>query len=318
MPGIYIFADNKNSALELLSAGRSLVDAAGGRLSLFLCFDREEANEYIDRGADEILILPPPAEDQPYSAYAPLVVEEIRGGNPDLVLFCATFRGKEIAAHVAGRMKVGLCSGCTALHVNPENKTFEMERLAYGGAGVQRVVCAARPALAAVTPGVFEKAGSKTGRTGEIRNLLPPPPSDLKVIERKARRKQAKEITEAGVIVCPGRGFAKEEDLAMVRELAGLMGGEIGCTRPLSEELRWLPEELCIGLSGVSVKPGLYLGIGVSGQIQHVTGIRNAKVIAAVNKDEKAPIFEAADFGIVGDLYDVVPKLVQALKKTAG
>lgn len=318
MTGIYIFADNKNSALELLSAGRSLADAAGGRVSLFLCFDRQEANEYIDRGADEILVLPPRAEDQPDGAYVPLIIEEIRRGDPDLFLFCSTFRGKEIAAHVAAQMRVGLCSGCTALRVDPENRIFEMERLAYGGAGVQRVACAARPALAAVVSGVFEKAEPRAGRKGEIRNLPAPPPSDLKVMERKAGRKQAKEITEAAVIVCPGRGIAREEDLAMVRELAGLMGAEIGCTRPLSEELRWLPEELCIGLSGVSVKPALYLGIGVSGQIQHVTGIRNAKVIAAVNKDEKAPIFEAADFGIVGDLYDVVPKLIQALKKTAG
>jgi electron transfer flavoprotein alpha subunit len=97
--------------------------------------------------------------------------------------------------------------------------------------------------------------------------------------------------------------------------LAEAVSGSIGCTRPIAEELHWLPEELCIGLSGIQVKPDLYLGIGVSGQVQHVTGIRNAKVIAAVNKDENAPIFKASDFGIVGDLYDVVPKLISELKK---
>jgi type II secretory pathway pseudopilin PulG len=107
----------------------------------------------------------------------------------------------------------------------------------------------------------------------------------------------------------------KPEDLALAHQLADALGGEIGCTRPISEENHWLPEELCIGLSGVQVKPDLYLGLGVSGQIQHVTGIRNAKVIAAVNKDENAPIFGVADFGIVGDLYDAVPKLIEELRR---
>ncbi|MCX5833198.1 MAG: electron transfer flavoprotein subunit alpha/FixB family protein, partial [Deltaproteobacteria bacterium] len=113
-----------------------------------------------------------------------------------------------------------------------------------------------------------------------------------------------------------GRGFDKKEDLALVKQLADALGGEVGCTRPISEELHWLPEELCIGLSGISIKPELYIGLGVSGQIQHMTGIRGARVIGAVNKDENAPIFGAADLGIVGNLYDVVPKLIEELKKT--
>ncbi len=133
--------------------------------------------------------------------------------------------------------------------------------------------------------------------------------------ERKVKEKEAKDISEARVVVCVGRGMEKKEDLALARQFAEVVGGSIGCTRPIAEELHWLPEELCIGLSGVQVKPDLYFGIGVSGQVQHVTGIRNAKVIAAINKDENAPIFKAADFGIVGDLYDVMPKLIAELKK---
>ena len=117
------------------------------------------------------------------------------------------------------------------------------------------------------------------------------------------------------MVVSVGRGIEKKEDLAIARELADVLDGEIGCTRPISEEMHWLPEELCIGLSGVQIKPDLYVGLGISGQIQHVTGIRNARVICAINKDENAPIFGVADFGIVGDLYSVVPKLVQELKK---
>ena len=153
------------------------------------------------------------------------------------------------------------------------------------------------------------------GRQGHVRELPSPPTSAIKVIERKVKEREEKDISEARVVVCVGRGMEKKEDLAIARQLAEVLGGEIGCTRPIAEEFHWLPEELCIGLSGVQVKPDLYFGVGVSGQVQHVTGIRNAKVIAAINKDENAPIFKAADFGIVGDLYDVMPKLISELKK---
>jgi electron transfer flavoprotein alpha subunit len=137
----------------------------------------------------------------------------------------------------------------------------------------------------------------------------------VKVLERKVKERETKDIAEARVLVCVGRGIEKNEDIELARQLADALGGEIACTRPIAEEFHWLPEELCIGLSGVQVKPDLYLGIGVSGQVQHLTGFHNAKVIAAVNKDENSPIFKATDFGIVGDLYDVVPKLIAEFKK---
>jgi electron transfer flavoprotein alpha subunit len=106
----------------------------------------------------------------------------------------------------------------------------------------------------------------------------------------------------------------KKEDIGLVKELADVLGGEVACSRPIAEELHWLPEEVYLGISGKKVKPDLYVGVGISGQIQHVTGIRDSKVIFAINRDENAPIFEAADYGIVGDLYQVVPKLVEELK----
>jgi electron transfer flavoprotein alpha subunit len=169
--------------------------------------------------------------------------------------------------------------------------------------------------MATIPPRTYEASVPVEGRQGKIRELPTPAPSALKVFERKVKERKVKDIAEARVIVCVGRGIDKKEDIELTRQLAAVMGGEIGCTRPIAEENHWLPEELCIGLSGISVKPDLYLGLGVSGQVQHLTGIRNAKVIAAVNKDENAPIFKAADFGIVGDLYDVLPKLIAELKK---
>lgn len=315
MAGVWILAENREQTLELLNIGQDLASKTGTRLAAFLWHDRELAQDYISHGADEVLLLPSLSEDQPLDAYIPVMAEEAQKEDPDIVLVAATLRGKEMAARIAACLNTGLCSDCTALNIGEESKTLEMERLVFGGAAVQKVVCPTRPQMATIPLLTFEPAAKQDGREGQVRELPSPPPSLVKVLERKPKEKEAKDITEAKVIICAGRGIEKEEDMALARELADVLGGEIGCTRPISEEMHWLPEELCIGLSGIHVKPELYIGLGVSGQVQHVTGIRDAKVVCAVNKDENAPIFEVADYGITGDLYDVVPKLVEEFKK---
>ena len=315
MAGVWIFAENREQTLELLNVGRQLAAKMETGVSALLLYDHERAGDYISHGADEVLLLPALPEDQSLEAYIPVVVEEAKKGDPDVFLFVATARGKELSARIATRLDTGLCSSCITLKYDQESKTLEMERLAYGGAAVQKVTCPARPVMATIPPRTFEPTAAEDGRNGHIRELSAPPPSAVKVLERKVKTREAKDINEAKVVVSVGRGIEKKEDLAIARELADVLGGEIGCTRPISEEMHWLPEELCIGLSGVQIKPDLYVGLGISGQIQHVTGIRNARVICAINKDENAPIFGVADFGIVGDLYSVVPKLVQELKK---
>ena len=315
MGGIWIFADSRGQTLELLNVGRLLAADMKLTLSVFLLNDPDGADDCISRGADEVLLLSALTEDQSLEAFLPLLVEEAKKSDPDVFLFAATARGKELAARVAVHLETGLCSSCTSLIYDPARKVVVMERLAHGGAAVQKVVCRTRPVMATIPPGTFEPAAVEEGRSGKTRELPAAPPSRIKVQERKVKEREAQDIGEARVVVAVGRGFEKKEDLAMARELATVLGGEIGCTRPLSEEMHWLPEESCIGLSGAQVKPDLYIGVGVSGQIQHVTGIRNARVICAINKDENAPIFSVADFGIVGDLYDVVPKLIQKLKQ---
>jgi electron transfer flavoprotein alpha subunit len=315
MAGVWIIAENREHTLELLNIGRELAVKMGTRVAVFLSQDREAAQNYIECGADEVLLLPPLAWDQTLDVYIHLIVEEAKTGDPDFILLSATMRGKDMAARIAARLDTGLCSSCMALTFDEKSKSLVMERLAYGGAAVQKVTCTTRPAMATIPPRTYEPATPKVDRQGQIRELPAPLPSEVKVLEKKMKERVAKDITEARIIVCAGRGIEKIEDLALVRQLADALGGEIACTRPIAEEYHWMPEELCIGLSGMQVKPDLYLGIGVSGQVQHLTGIRNAKVIAAVNKDENAPIFRAADFGIVGDLYDLVPKLIAELKK---
>jgi electron transfer flavoprotein alpha subunit len=315
MAGVWIFAENGEQIRELLHIGRQLAAMMGTTVSVLTSQDRDRARDYIDHGADEIMLLVPLAEDQSPDVYIPLITEEAQKRDPDLILVSATFRGKDMAARIAARLDTGLCSGCMALNFDEESKTLVMERLVYGGAGVQTVTCTTRPATVTVLPGTYEPAIPEAGRRGQVRELPAPAPSAVKVMEKRAKEREARDISEARVVVCVGRGVSKREDIALARQLAEVLEGEIACTRPISEEYHWLPEELCIGLSGAQVKPDLYMGLGVSGQVQHVTGIRNARVIAVVNKDEKAPIFEAADFGIVGDLYDVVPKLIAELEK---
>lgn len=318
MPGIWIFAEKIEPALELLQTGQRLLDAGmDGELAAFSWPGGPGAKELGGGGAAEVLMLSPLTEDQPLEAYGSAILEEVRLARPDLLLFSATARGKDLAARVAEGIHAGLCSGCTALRWDSESKTLEMERLLYGGAAVHRIAPLAFPVLATIPPGAFRGESTSPGREARIRHLPAPPASPVSVLERKSKERKGQDVAASKIIVCAGRGFEKPEDLALARDLADALGGALACTRPLSEEMHWLPEELCIGLSGIQVKPDLYIGIGVSGQVQHLTGIRGAKVVCAVNRDEQAPIFAASDLGVVGDLYAVLPRLLQALNETA-
>jgi electron transfer flavoprotein alpha subunit len=315
MAGVWIIAETREQAFELLGVGRFMASGLGTAATAIVRKGAGPPEELIARGADEVLLLPELPPDQPFGAHLPVIEQEAKAGSPDLILFNASARGKELAARLAARLGAGLCSSCTSLSLDKDGGAIVMERLAYGGAAIQKLTPSARPVVVTVPPRTFEPAQPLEGRQGKTRELPSPPPSAVRIIEKKPKEKVAKDITEARVIVCAGRGFDKKEDLTLARELADALGGELGATRPLTEEMHWLPEDLCIGLSGVQVKPDLYVGLGVSGQIQHMTGVRNAKLVCAVNRDENAPIFPLSDFGIVGNLYEVVPKLIAELKK---
>ena len=315
MAGIWIIAETREQALELLGAGRSLAPEMGAALTAIVRKEAGPPEDYIAHGADEVFLLPELPLDQPFGAHLQVIEQEAKAVSPDVILFISSARGKEMAARLAARLGAGLCSGCAALAFDKASGSIRMERLAYGGAAIQKLTASAKPVVVTVPFRSFEPAQPLNGRQGKTRELPAPPPSAVRILEKKPKEKVAKDISEARVIVCAGRGFDRKEDLALARELADALGGELGATRPLTEEVHWLPEDLCIGLSGVQVKPELYVGLGVSGQIQHMTGVRGAKVVCAVNRDENAPIFALCDFGIMGSLYEVVPKLIAELKK---
>lgn len=314
MAGVWVFAENYEHGLELLQIGRSLADKTGVELTAFACGDKEVGQQYIYYGAHQVFILPPLAEDQPLETYVPAITEVARQEDPDIFLFAATLRGKEIAARVAARLNTGLCSECIELDIK-DNK-LEMKRVLYGGAAIQTLICKTRPQMATIPVHTFTSVTDLDNtRQGIIKEFDPISSTPVKVRDRQPRAQESGDITRSRVLVCVGRGVEKEEDLKLARELAEILGGDLACTRPIAEELHWMPQETYIGLSGQTVKPELYIGLGISGQIQHTTGIRDSRIICTINKDEDAPIFKISDYGIVGDLYKVVPFLSQELAR---
>ncbi|MCR4400040.1 MAG: electron transfer flavoprotein subunit alpha/FixB family protein [Syntrophomonadaceae bacterium] len=316
MAGIWVVAEHADTALELLTPARQVADSLGGPV-VAVWLGRQEAPPLFAHGADEVLVCTHGGDDQPLEAQVPVLVAEALQAQPEAILVGASLRGREVAARMAAALGTGLGSSCVALRVRTDG-LVEMDRLVFGGRAVQTVVCTTRPQMATVAPRTFSPAPPVEGRSGTVRTLPAPPPSPVTVVERKPKPAVSGDVAGARVVVCVGRGMEREEDLEMARRLADILGGEVGCTRPIAEEYHWLPEHTYIGLSGQQVKPELYIGIGVSGQIQHVIGITDARVIVAINRDEKAPIFEMSDFGIVGDLYQVVPRLVDELTRALG
>jgi len=314
MAGVWILAEGLESGRELINIGQTLAREQNSTLTA-ITWQGDLNQELIAYGVDEILLLPALPEDEPRQAYIPIIVERARLDHPEIILFSATLLGKELAARIAGQLGAGLGSECSGLRWIKEEAALEMERLFYGGAAVQTIRCRQAPRMATVSQRSFAPAERQEGRSGNVIELPAPPPSPVRVIERKSRTQTAGDIAGARVVVCVGRGFEKEADLELARQLAQALGGEIACTRPISQEVCWLSEDVCIGLSAKKVKPDLYIGLGISGQIQHLTGIRDARVIVAVNRDANAPIFAAVDYGIAGDLYEVVPQLLAILQK---
>jgi len=190
------------------------------------------------------------------------------------------------------------------------------DRLSYGGILVSTETCNTNPQIATVPPRVFEPALPQQDRGGEgikvDMNLAPPKTRIIRVTPKEVKGVR---LEDANIIVAGGRGVTKREDFGILEELARVIGGEVGCTSPISEDLKWLPLERLVGLTGHKVKPKLYIACGISGQVQHITGMRGSRIVVAINNDPEAPIFEQSDYCVRGDLYEIVPLLTEAFRK---
>ncbi|MDH7578802.1 MAG: electron transfer flavoprotein subunit alpha/FixB family protein [Bacillota bacterium] len=254
-----------------------------------------------------------------YRRLAQLIKET--GG--DLVLVGATKRGKTLAALLAAELESGLATEVTVLDWSGDLITTQ--RFVFGGLAVSTDTFVSGIPIVTIPPRMWESpaipatAGpgdSRTPLNGELVEISGEE-GPVRVLEQRPRQSGAVNLDDAQVVICIGRGVKKREDLVMFEELAGLLEGVLACTRPVAEEegYRWFSEDSYIGISGRKVKPRLYLSIGSSGQIQHVVGCRDAGIILGIDKNEDAPIFEASDYGIVGDLYQVVPELIKRIRE---
>jgi len=313
--GIWVFSDTHDLTLEMLGKGRELANKLQTELAAILIGNnvQEKANELIKYGADKVCLIDNPSLER-FQAEAYLSVLHNLAANyrPEILLIGSTRNGKPLAARLATRLDTGCVPDCTRLSVDESRKLIG-ERITYGGNAVAKVTFKSKPQIATVPSRAFEKPAPQD-RSGQIVKLdvkIEPPKTEL--VERKPLETSNVKIEEAEFIICCGRGLENKEDKALLDDFAQTVGGQVGCTRPLVEDRKWFSE--WIGLSGHKVKPKLYIACGISGVIQHVAGIRDSKVIVAINKDAEAPIFEIADYGVVGNLYEILPALKEAIKK---
>ena len=315
--GVMVYSEEGDLQLQLLGAGRALADKLDAELyALLIGAGIAGADDLIEHGADRVYV----ADDdglahfalEPYRA---ALLEAVRAASPEILLIGATKRGKELAPRVAAALDTGCMTECLRLDVD-EGGRLVAERLAYGGSCVATEVSSRRPHMATVAPRTFPTPQPSERRGEVVRLDVKAPEPRVAVAERRRKRRGDLGLEEAPVVVSAGRGFREREDLRLLEELAEVLGARIGCSRPIAADNGWLDE--WIGLSGRKVRPRLYLACGISGTAQHAAGIRDAKVIVAINRDEAANIFELSDYGIVGDLYTVLPALTKALRKRAG
>lgn len=310
---IWVFSEKPVLLFELIAAARSLAGSQD-QVVAFVIGARSTAEQAVARGADRAVWAGELREGQLLDAFVPTLAKSVKESQPALVLVGSTRRGKAIAGRLAARLGTSVLTD--VLEFQKSDSAIEVRRMIFGGGAVRAERAAAGVVLATVAAGVFEAALADASRTGPIEEAaFVEPDWQAKLRQRMPLPKASVHLDAARRVVTAGRGLASQDDLKLVESLARLLGAEVACTRPLAEGLGWLPVERYIGISGATVKPDLYLGVGVSGQVQHMIGMYGSRVVVAINKDANAPIFAQADYGIVADLYSILPVLIAALEK---
>ena len=334
--GVYVFAqqvDNEVSgiAFELLGKAKELAAPLNTDVTAVLI--GYNVGNLVDKlaeyGADKVIVVDDKELEvyrtEPYAHALSSVINEYK---PEIVLVGATAIGRDLGPTVSARVQTGLTADCTVLEIGdfplvavPGKEQLHnqllMTRPAFGGNTIATIACPDnRPQMATVTPGVMHRIEPVAGAKAEVINYNPgftPNNRYVTVKEVVKAVSDVKDIMDAKILVSGGRGVGSPENFKILEELADAIGGQVSCSRAVVDS-GWKPKDLQVGQTGKTVRPNVYFAIGISGAIQHVAGMEESDIIVAINKDEDAPIFDVADYGVVGDLNKIVPQLTAAIK----
>jgi electron transfer flavoprotein alpha subunit len=326
--GVWVFAEQrdgklKSVAFELVSEGRKLADKLGTELgAVCLGHNIKDVEHLFQYGADKVYLADDPTlADHQEDLYTELLLNLIKKYRPEILIAGATSMGRSFVPRVASLLYTGLTADCTGLDIDPETKLLLQTRPTFGGNVMATIMCQAkRPQMATVRPHVFKKGTHHKEHKGQIIKV------DFKKEAVTARTRLVKfiedltekvKLDEAEIIVSGGRGLGKPENFQMIKELAEVLGAAVGSSRPPVDE-GWIPYSHQVGQTGKTVCPKLYIACGISGSVQHLAGMGTSECIISINEDPNAPIFQVATYGIVGDLFKVIPMLTEKLKRSRG
>lgn len=334
--GVYVFAqqvDNEVSgiALELIGKGKDLAkDLDTDVTAVLIGSDVKGLVDVLaEYGADKVIVVDDPElkeyRTEPYAHALASVINEFK---PDVMLVGATAIGRDLGPRVSARVHTGLTADCTQLDIGDfpmvaipgkeqKHNQLLMTRPAFGGNTIATIACPEfRPQMATVRPGVMQKAERVPGAKAEVIEFNPgftPDNKYVEILEVVKAVSDVADIMDAKILVSGGRGVGSPENFKLLEDLADALGGTVSCSRAVVDS-GWKPRDLQVGQTGKTVRPQVYFAIGISGAIQHVAGMEESDIIVAINKDENAPIFDVADYGIVGDLNKIVPALTEQIK----
>ena len=321
--GILIFIEHKAGALnktslEAIAAGQKLAADTGAKASAVVLGSSSLANEIASYDLEKVIS----AENDKLTeytpdAYADALENVIRATNPSYIIMSHTYLARDFAPKVAARFQKGLIGDCIRMNVAEGKATFT-RRIFLGKLDADVVSDGEPPNFVTFQSGAFRGDQAAKGSGAPVESM----PVEVGEVRMKPEApfqeaKQAVDLSKAEVIVAVGRGIKSKDNLALAEKLAEVLGGDLAASRPICDA-EWLPIDRQIGSSGQTVAPKLYIAIGISGAIQHLVGMKNSQTIVAINKDPEAPIFDIADYGIVGDLFEAVPVLTEEIKKLKG
>ncbi len=323
--GVWVFAEQRNGSLknvsyELLSKGKQLVDILDTELCA-ICFGHKvsDVKQLIGYGADKVYIIDNPAlANNPEELYTRELVKLIQQYKPEIVIAGATSLGRSFIPRVAAILKTGLTADCTGLEIDADRRLLLQTCPTFGGNIMATIICqTARPQMSTVRPRVFKKGVADSNRKGQIIKV---DFNSESITSRTRLLNFVEDLTEkikledTDIIVSGGRGLGKAKNFQLLEELTTVMGAALGSSRPPVDD-GWIPYSHQVGQTGKTVCPKLYIACGISGAIQHLSGMQTSDTIVAINTDPNAPIFEVATYGIIGDLFKVVPMMIDKLKR---